>query len=342
MKAFVVTKYEHPSQIPLDENAPEPKVGKNQVLVDVHSAACNFFDILSAQGKYQAKPPFPFVLGGEFAGTISQSSPIPPGCPFARGQRVFGGGALGAYAERLATPWTALQPLPDALTFDQGAGLYMTYPTSYEALVGRAKLQPGEWVLVLAAAGGVGLCAVQLAKALGGKVIAACSPSKLSVTIEQGGADYAVDYTKKDWQKEVMQITGGKGVQVVYDPVGKIRESLKCIAWGGRAIVVGFAGGEIEKIPMNLVLLKNCSLVGVFWGSYIEKNPAHIPEVWKALQELLSSGRVKPSVYAKTYTLGTVGQALSDLENRKTWGKAVVRVRDEQGREVKEDVQAKL
>ncbi|THH18963.1 hypothetical protein EW146_g2113 [Bondarzewia mesenterica] len=329
MKAFVVREYAHPSNIKLTFDAPEPSLGNDMVLVDVHSAGLNFFDILQAQGKYQNKPPFPFVLGSEFAGTIARDMRVlPPGCPFAPGDRVFGS-AQGALGERVAASWKNLLPLPDALSFDQGAGLYVTWPTSYEALVGRAKLKPGsEWVLVTAAAGGVGIAAVQLAKALGAKVIAAASPSKLSVAKDYGGADFAIDYTKPGWQQEVLKITGGNGVDVVYDPVGMIKDSLKCIAWSGRALVIGFAGGNIEKIPMNLVLLKNISLVGVHWGSYLSKDPEHVSEVWKALLEMLVSKRVSPVIYSQTYTLDTLVQGLNDLEKRKTWGKAIVRVRE--------------
>ncbi|KAI0319128.1 alcohol dehydrogenase [Amylostereum chailletii] len=327
MKAFVVKEYAHPSTIPLLHDFPEPKAGAGTVLVDVHSAGLNFFDILQAQGKYQNKPPFPFVLGSEFAGTIARDAVVPPGSPFAPGDRVFGS-AQGTLGERVVANLANVLPLPDTLSFDQGAGLYVTWPTSYEALVGRAKLKPGEWVLVLAAAGGVGVCAVQLAKALGAKVIGASSPAKMSVVKEQGGADFVIDYTREGWQKEVLSITGGKGVDIVYDPVGKIRDSLKCIAWSGRALVVGFAGGEIEKLPLNLVLLKNISIIGVHWGSYTVKDPQQIKSVWKDLLQLLSEKRVSPVIYSQTYTLDSVVQGLEDLEKRKTWGKAIVRVRD--------------
>ncbi|KAG9098466.1 hypothetical protein FS749_003752 [Ceratobasidium sp. UAMH 11750] len=234
--------------------------------------ALNFFDILQSQGKYQNQPPFPFVLGAEFAGVIANSSPIPKGCPFKPGDRVFGSGQ-GAYAERVAAKWHSLHPIPAGFGFEQAAGLFVTWPTSYEALVGRAQLQPGEWCLgkyLHAAAGGVGLAAVQIAKALGAKVIAtAGTEEKLQVCKCLGGADEVLDYTKPGWQKQVLKLTNGKGVDVIYDPVGLIKDSLKCIAWKGRALVVGFAAGQIEKLPMNLVLLKNISIVGVHWGAYM-------------------------------------------------------------------------
>jgi len=325
MRAFVVSEYAHPSKIQLTHNAPEPilKPGSEDILIDVHSVALNFFDILQCQGKYQDQPPRPFVLGAEFAGTVSAA---PQGGQYKPGDRVFGV-VQGAYAERIVAKPRQVLPLPDELSFDQGAGLSITYPTSYEAIVGRANVQAGEWLLVLAAAGGVGIAAVQIGKALGAHVIACASPSKLDVARTIGGADFVVDYTQSGWQKEVLNITGGRGVDVVYDPVGRIKDALKCIAWSGRALVVGFAGGEIEKLPLNLVLLKNISVIGIYWGSYQTK-PTRVNEVWTELLALFASGRLKPAVYNGHYTLGTLSQGLQDLEERKTWGKVVVRVRE--------------
>ncbi|KAJ7770213.1 alcohol dehydrogenase [Mycena maculata] len=336
MKAFVIRELGHPSNITVTADWPEPKLGKTQIMVDVYSAGLNFYDILQAQGRYQVKPPLPFVLGSEFAGKVSHGFSLPAGCPFKAGDRVFGATA-GSYAEKVAVEVSAVLPLPDTLTFDQGAGLYVTWPTSYEALVGRANLQAGEWVLVTAAAGGVGLAAVQLAKALGAKVIAAAgSQNKLDIVKKYGGADYTVNYTKPGWQKEVLEITKGKGVDVIYDPVGMITDCLKCIAWKGRAIVVGFAAGTVEKVPMNLVLLKNISLVGIFWGGYSVREPGHIPSVHKAFLDLLISGRVSPPVvYQERFTLDKLSDGLKALEGRQTWGKAVVRVKDEPAEKAK-------
>ncbi|CAE6430394.1 unnamed protein product [Rhizoctonia solani] len=328
MKAIVIDHYAHPSKQLVTDQAPEPKPAADEVLVEVHTAALNFFDILQAQGKYQNQPPFPFVLGAEFAGTISASSPIPKDCPFKPGDRVFGS-AQGSYAERVAAKWHSLHPIPNGFSFEQAAGLFVTWPTSYEALVGRAQLQSGEWCLVHAAAGGVGLAAVQIAKALGAKVIAtAGTQDKLNVCKEFGGADEVLDYTKPGWQKEVLKLTNGKGVDVIYDPVGLIKDSLKCIAWKGRALVVGFAAGEIEKLPLNLVLLKNISIVGVHWGAYMKNDVGHVPSVWKALFELFESGKVKPVVFSEVYQgLEQVSAGLAALEQRKTWGKAIVQIK---------------
>ncbi|TFK75418.1 alcohol dehydrogenase [Pluteus cervinus] len=331
MRAFVVSELAHPSKIAMTQNAPEPKLKPNDVLVEVYSAGLNFFDILQAQGKYQHKPPLPFILGAEFSGKIAAHSPIPKGCPYKPGQRVFGS-AQGSYAERVATDWTQILPLPDPLTYDEGAGLYITWPTSYEALAGRANLQPGEWVLVTAAAGGVGIAAVQLAKALGARVIAAAgSEAKLDIAKKYGGADHGVLYSKKGWQKEVLKLTGGKGVDVIYDPVGLIQDSLKCIAWRGRALVVGFAAGTIEKVPTNLVLLKNISIVGLHWGAYTQHEPARRTVVWRELFDLLASGKVKPLLYPTTYPLKRLADGLGAIERRETWGKAIVKVKEEPG-----------
>lgn len=326
MKALVITEYAHPSKIQLTRDAPEPvpTPGSDELLIDVHSTGLNFFDILQSQGKYQTQPPRPFVLGAEFAGTVAAA---PPGSPYKPGDRVFGS-SQGTFGERVVAKPINVLPLPDALSFDQGAGLFITYPTSYEALVGRGKLRAGEWLLVLAAAGGVGMAAIQIGKVLGARVIACASPSKLDVARTIGGADFVVDYTKDGWQKEVLKITSGRGADLVYDPVGRIRDALKCTVWGGRALVVGFAGGQIEKLPLNLVLLKNVSIIGIFWGSYQKNNPKRVGETWTELLELLASGRLKPVVYSGSYTLETLTQGLQDLEDRRTWGKAVVRVRE--------------
>ncbi|KAF8629656.1 hypothetical protein AX17_005595 [Amanita inopinata Kibby_2008] len=329
MRGFVVKELTHPSRIPVVDNAPEPIPKPGQILVDVYSAGLNFFDILQAQGKYQSKPPLPFTLGTEFSGRVSLNSPTPKGCPYKPGDRVFGA-ALGSFADKVAADWAQVLPLPDALTFDQGAGLYLTWPTSYEGLVGRAELKAGEWVLVTAAAGGVGIAAVQIAKALGAKVIAAAgSQAKLDIACKFGGADHGVDYTKPGWQKEVLRLTNNKGVNVIYDPVGRINDSLKCIAWKGRAIIIGFAGGAIEKVPMNLVLLKNISLVGLHWGAYSIHDKERIPVVWNDLLALFASQRIKPVTYTKIYPMQQIADGLMALERRETWGKTIVRIKED-------------
>lgn len=224
-----------------------------------------------------------------------------------------------------------LIPIPDNLTDNAACGIFVTYPTSYAALVFRAHLQPGEWCLVHAAAGGVGMAACQIAKALGARVIAAAgSQEKLDIAKKYGGADELVNYDEADWQKKVMKMTGGKGVDVVYDPVGRLVPSLKCVNWNARLIVVGFAGGAIEKVPANLLLLKSAAVLGVAWGAMTQKEPDRVLETWGALLEMIEEGKLKPVVYERIFQgLEGVPAGLSALANRKTWGKAVVRVQPE-------------
>ncbi|EKM80973.1 hypothetical protein AGABI1DRAFT_112678 [Agaricus bisporus var. burnettii JB137-S8] len=330
MRAFVVRELAHPSGINLSHDVPEPTAGKDQVLVDVYSAGLNFFDTLQSQGKHQSKPPLPFILGSEFAGKIAQNSPIPEGCPYRPGNRVFGG-TQGSFADRIAVNWNELLPLPDNVTLEEGAGLFVTWPTSYQALVGRAGLKSGDWVLVTAAAGGVGIAAVQIAKALGARVIAAAgSDSKLEIAKRVGGADYGVNYSKPGWQKAVLELTNKKGVDIIYDAVGLINDSLKCIAWNGRALVIGFAGGAIEKIPSNIILLKNISIVGLHLGAYKRNEPECIPLVWQKIFDLFTSGKARPVTYDRIFTLENLSEGLGAIERRETWGKAVVRLRKDE------------
>jgi NADPH:quinone reductase len=221
------------------------------VLVEIHAAAANFFDLLQMAGKYQYQPPFPFLLGSEFAGTVISA---PSSSGFRKGDKVFGSNQ-GSYAEKIIASLPTLHKIPKGWTFRDAAGLSVTAPTSYAALVLRAKLKKGEICLIHAAAGGVSLTAVQISKALGAVVIATCSPGKFGVA-KRFGADYTVDYTRKEWTDEVKKICKGlgkAGVNVVYDSVGKVEESLKVVGWGARILVIGFAGGTIEKVAMNRV-----------------------------------------------------------------------------------------
>ncbi|KAN0066328.1 hypothetical protein ACQY0O_000422 [Thecaphora frezii] len=333
MRAFYLQNDIDPSELPstLSPSVPEPRCDPNssQVLVDVYSSALNFFDILTVQGKYQIKTPHPFVPGVEMAGVISKDSPIPEGCDFVPGKtRVFGA-VQGAYGEKAKADFWQLMVVPDGMSLDEAAGLFVTWPTSYAALKFRANVQPGEWVLVHAGAGGVGLCAIQIAKAMGAKVIAtAGTPDKLKVCKDVGGADYAISYRDNDWQKQVKEITSGHGVDVVYDPVGMLIPSLKVIAWNGRLIVIGFAAGNIEKIPANLILLKNVAVTGCFWGAYSKNEVDRIPETWQALMDLFAQKKIRPTVFEHIYEgLESMPQGLKDLADRKTWGKAIVRIR---------------
>ncbi|KAI1302132.1 hypothetical protein EDD11_005725 [Mortierella claussenii] len=325
MKAILIEKALTSVDQMTVQTVADPVLKKGEILVDVKAAGLNFFDILQVQEKYQIKPPYPYIPGAEFAGVISQIHPDAK-TSYQIGDRVFGS-TQGCYAEKLACHPTALLPIPANLSFEQASGLFITYPTSYVALAERAQLKAGEWCLVHAAAGGVGLCAVQIAKALGAKVIAtAGSQDKLKIALKNG-ADYGVNYRDKDWAAQVLKITGGKGVDVVYDPVGLINESLRCSAWCARVLVVGFAAGTIEKIPANRILLKNISVVGVHWGAYAKHDMATVAKVWTELLDLFAKEKLVPVVYEKIYQgLESVKTGLNDLAARKTFGKAVVAI----------------
>ncbi|KAF8970739.1 hypothetical protein BGZ46_010414 [Entomortierella lignicola] len=323
MKAIIIDKALTSVDQMTVQTVADPVPQKGQVLIEVKAAGLNFFDILQVQEKYQIKPPYPYIPGAEFAGVITQIHPETK-TTHKVGDRVFGS-TQGCYAEKIVCDPKSLLTVPNNLSFEQASGLYVTYPTSYAALKERANLKKGEWCLIHAAAGGVGLCAVQIAKALGAKVIAtASSQAKLDIALKNG-ADFGVNYKDKDWVAQVSKLTGGKGVDVVYDPVGLINESLRCCAWSARVLVVGFAAGTIEKVAANRVLLKNVSLIGVFWGSYAKFDMVTVARVWRELLELFAQGKLVPVVYEKLYQgLDSVKVGLNDLAARKTFGKAVV------------------
>ncbi|CAO3623525.1 unnamed protein product [Cunninghamella blakesleeana] len=306
MKAYVVNKWlKGPEELSI-ENIPVPEPKKGEVQVEVKSV-----------GRYQIRPPFPFVPGAELSGIVLKST-VPQ---FKAGDRVFG--SSSAFAEIANVEATKLLPIPKGFSFEQAAGLFITYPTSYSALVLRAQLKKGEYCLVHAASGGVGSAAVQIAKALGAIVIAtAGSEEKLKVA-KSLGADHVVNYRDKDWTEQVKKITNGHGADVVYDPVGLVELSTKCTAWNGRILIIGFAQGTIEKIPANRLLLKNISAVGVHWGAYSRNEPESIPKVWKGLFDLFESGQVKPTLYHTTYTFEDIPKALTALNERGTYGKVV-------------------
>ncbi|KAJ2725909.1 hypothetical protein GGI07_000954 [Coemansia sp. Benny D115] len=326
MRAIVIKSWlKDPSDMEVkDIPAPIPK--KNELLVKIDSAGANFFDILMVQGKYQIKPPFPFTPGAEFSGTVVRTADDGSGSKFKVGDRVFGSNATGTYAEYIAVPAIQCFHIPSTLSFEQAAGLYITYPTSYAALVLRAQVAAGEWVLVHAAAGGVGIAAVQIAKALGARVIAAVgSEGKFDICKAQG-ADHCINYREPDWPSQVLKLTGGKGVNVVYDPVGLVEKSLKCVAWNGRIVIVGFAAGTIEKIAANRILLKNVAVTGVHWGAYVKNEPERIPEVWSALFKMAEEGKINPVVYEPVFQgLESVKDALKAIAGRETFGKVVVK-----------------
>ncbi|KAK4705243.1 NADPH:quinone reductase, partial [Phenoliferia sp. Uapishka_3] len=349
MKGYVIPRNLKLTEFPaalISTPEPVPSTSK-EILITVHSAALNFFDILQIQGKHQSRPAFPWIAGSEFSGVMAPNSPVPEGCNWIPGKtRLFGSG-LGAFAEVVKTDWEQCHELPEGMGFDEAAGLSVTFATSYAALVNRAAIKKGDFLLIHAAAGGVGIAALQIGKALGATVIATASASKLDVC-KRFGADNVLDYNQDGWQKKVMEITKGHGADVVYDPVGMIVPSLKCVAWGARVVVVGFAAGAIEKvsftpappfassdlvlnsikIPANLILLKSIAVTGVFWGAYAANEPEAIPIVWRDLLKLFNEKRIQGVVFDKVYNgLESVPEGLRALGARETWGKAIVRVR---------------
>jgi len=322
MRAIVVDQWMEPDALRVSE-IPEPSVGPGTVAVEVRAAGCNFFDILIVQGQYQVKPPFPFVPGAEIGGVVRA---VGEGVTeFAVGDRVFGAPGIGAFAEVSVAPAGALYPLPEGMSFAEGAAFPIIYPTSYAGLVYRANLQPGEDLLVHAAAGGVGIAAVQIGKALGARVIATAGGAEKLEIARRHGADEVIDYRKEDFVARVMELTGGKGADVIYDSVGGdvFDQSLKCIAWNGRLLVIGFASGRIPEVKANRILLKNIAITGLHWGAHAGKEPEKIPQTFAALFDLYAAGRIQPVIY-KTYGLDEVPVALRDLGSRKTYGKLII------------------
>jgi len=323
MRAVVVDRWMEPDELRVREIDP-PKLWPGSVRVEVKAAGCNFFDILMCQGRYQVKPPFPFVPGAEAAGVVSEVASDVQG--IAVGDRVIVSSPLGAFAEQVVASPRSVLRMPDAMSFEEGAALPIVYPTSYAALVYRASVRAGEWLLVHAAAGGVGLAAVQIGRALGARVIAtAGSPEKLEVAMAEG-AEAGIDYRQEDFVERVKEITGGHGADVIYDSVGGdvFDRSLKCIAWNGRLLVIGFAGGRIPEVKANRILLKNIAVVGLHWGAYAQHEPERVPETFEALFRLYEEGKIRPVIHG-VHALEDLPAALAALGSRKTHGKVVVR-----------------
>jgi len=305
------------------EEIDTPVVPEAHVLIDVKAAGLNFPDLLCVRGDYQFKPPLPFVPGGEGAGIITE---LGEGVEhLSVGDRVCFNGLTGAFAEQVAAPAGAVAIIPDSMPFDQAAGLTVVYATSYYALKQRAKLQAGETLLVLGAAGGVGLAAVELGKAMGATVIAAASTDEKLEAAKAHGADEGINYTTEDLKARVKELTGKKGADVIYDPVGgELAETaFRAIAWEGRHLVIGFASGPIPKLPLNLPLLKGASAVGVFWGAWAMRDPEAHYQNMAELFEYYEQGAIKPHV-AASYSLDDYLDAFGELSGRKAIGKVIL------------------
>ncbi len=322
MRAVRVHELTGPSNLRVDE-VPSPVPSSGQVLIDVKAAGVNFPDILITQGKYQFKPAVPFSPGGEAAGIVSA---VGPGVTSLKvGDRVATTLLYGAYAEQVVAQEMATVKLPDVVPFEIGAATLLTYATTYHALVDRAALQPEETLLVLGAAGGVGIAAVELGVLLGAKVIAAASSQDKLAFCRAHGASEGIDYSTEDLKERIKALTNGTGVDCIYDPVGGnlAEPALRGIAWQGRYLVVGFASGEIPKIPLNLALLKGCQIVGVFWGQFAmresAKNRAHCERLFAWVAE----GKLEPTIDA-TLSFEQAGEALGRLARREVKGKLVL------------------
>ncbi len=305
------------------EDVPSPVPGPGKVLIDVKAAAINFPDALIVQGLYQSKPELPFSPGSELAGVVAA---VGEGVAHVRvGDRVIALVGQGAFAEECLADAHQVLPLPQGMDFDLGAAFVLTYGTSLHALQRIAKLSAGETVLVLGAAGGVGIAAIEIAKAMGARVIAAASSADKLALCKQVGADETINYAEEDLRKRVDSLTEGKGADVVYDPVGGpyAEIALRATAYRGRFLVIGFAAGEIPKIPLNLALLKERAILGVFWGDAMRRDPAAHRANMKQLGEWFASGKVRP-VISERIPLAEAGAAIERLAGRRAMGKLVV------------------
>ena len=323
MKALLCRAFGPAETLVLEDIAsPEPK--KNEVLIEVHAAGVNFPDTLIIEGKYQFKPPFPFAPGGEAAGVVKAVGEKVS--HLRAGDRVMALTGWGGFAEEVAVPAYNVLPVPKSMDLTTAAAFGMTYGTSMHALKQRANLQPGETLLVLGASGGVGLAAVEIGKAMGAKVIAAASTAEKLEVARQAGADELINYSEQSLKDEVKKLTGGQGVDVIYDPVGGalFEEAFRSIAWNGRFLVVGFAaGGGIPALPANLPLLKGCAIVGVYWGAWLQQEPEASRREMGELAGWLADGRVRPRVSAR-YPLARAADAISALAGRAATGKIVI------------------
>jgi NADPH2:quinone reductase len=323
MKALLCKHYGTPDDLTVEDIA-DPVAGPGEAVVRVKAAALNFFDTLIIAGKYQTKPAMPFSPAAEFAGVVDSVGEGVTGIK--AGDRVLGYSGYGAAREQIAARADRLVPIPDTLDFDRAAGLCVTYGTTLHALKDRGHLRNGETLAVLGASGGVGLAAVELGKLMGARVIACASSDDKLAFAKKHGADDVINYARDDLKDALRNATGGKGADVIYDPVGGpyAEPALRSIAWQGRFLVVGFAAGEIPKMPLNLALLKGCDIVGVFWGSFIERDPAGHRANTKQLLDWCAQGKLSVHVQA-VYPLADAADALKALAARKVMGKIVLR-----------------
>ena len=332
MKALQCTELGGPEKLRLND-VPEPKVSQDHVVVDNKAASVNFPDVLMIQGLYQFQPELPFCPGGESSGIVSAIGEGVKNIEI--GDRVFAMTGLGAFAEKIVVHKSSVVRIPETMNYETAAALPMTYGTSLYALKQRAELKEGETLLVLGAAGGVGLATVELGKAMGAKVIAAASTQeKIDLCIKHGadeGFIYPSGNLDRDQQKKlsskIKELTGGIGVNVVYDPIGDAYSEpcIRATAWDGRYLVIGFAAGEIPKIPINLALLKGMKIVGVFWGAWVGMFPEENKQNFQELFELHSQGKINPEV-SDSFLLEDGASAIAHLKDRKAKGKVIIKI----------------
>jgi NADPH2:quinone reductase len=322
MQAMIVSTLGEPSGMRLAE-LPDPEPGRGEVTIDIRAIGCNFFDILMIRGRYQVRPPLPFSPGSEIAGVVRAVGDGVQGA--APGDRVFAMLGWGGYASMAVAPVEALRRMPETMPFAHAAAFGIVYQSAYFALVYRASLRRGETLLVHAAAGGVGLAAVQIGRALGARVLATAGSAAKCAVAREHGAEEAYEYGTPDWVDRVVAATRGRGADVIYDPVGgEIFDlSTKCISFGGRLLVIGFASGRIPSIQLNRVLLKNIAIVGLHWGAYRGHDPGLISDAARALVALYERGQVCP-VISSTRPLAEAAAALEEISSRRSVGKVVL------------------
>ena len=326
MKAVLCKSFGPPESLVV-EDIPSPTPGPGEAVIAVKAASVNFPDVLIIENKYQLKPPLPFSPGSELSGIVKE---IGSGVTaFAPGDRVMAITGYGAFAEEVTTDARRMIAIPPGMDFATAAAFGLTYATSEHALVDRGALQEGETLLVLGAAGGVGLAAIEIGKSLGARVIACASTDDKLLVCRQHGADDTINYATEDLRERIKALTHGAGVDVVYDPVGGAYTelALRSMAWRGRLLVIGFAAGDIPKIPLNLPLLKGLSIVGVFWGEWTRREPQNFAEAMARLGAWYAEGRLKPHVSA-TFPLDRAAEALTLMARRKVTGKVVLAVNE--------------
>ncbi|KRB79908.1 NADPH:quinone oxidoreductase family protein [Noviherbaspirillum sp. Root189] len=322
MKAVLCKQYGPPETLVLEDVQPlQP--GPGQILISVRATGVNFPDTLIIENRYQLKPDLPFSPGAEVAGVVQA---VGEGVrAFRPGERVIAVPGYGGYAEQTLAREEDTFPLPDGIDFADAAAFLIAYGTTHYALQERAALRPGETLLVLGAAGGTGLSAVEMGKLLGARVIAAASSDEKLALCREHGADELINYSREDLRQRLKELTGGRGVDIVYDPVGGSfsEAALRSMAWNGRFLVIGFTAGEIPKVALNLTLLKGCSIVGVWWGGFLRSEPERAAALTRELVEWFRQGKVRPYI-SKRYPLEQAAQALAEVAARKATGKIVL------------------